>query len=450
MLSPLSLHASHASSALLASGPLDVIGGIPGLIAALPTLTAEQGIGALDIITPVLAQAGTDDETLNRLAGSRSKLRMRVNAEESPQLEKSTIDRLQDCTEQLVALDTPDYESAASNLLALIQGTRQADIGASWATDPELWRVLPKSLRDDLRQHASFFAMPSLLSHSQLYHARFINERFNNWVAGVAAVSILFDETFKPEPGEREEIIEETRAAVIKSTQILDMLVLASREKPDFVSTYLDYVISSGTSPGTRLNASRTPEELIQKTRDSFSNITKWLRLWNRTIGEGNPLYVSDSVLAQYEALFAPAIARLEAMAAELAFNPADHVVLIADDEDDLLETARRILSRQKYGTVLTAHNGKEALDILKEHPEITALVTDTQMPVMDALELIRQLRVFRPTLSVLQLSAYPDFSDSFPDDPHWAFLQKPFDSNILPPALRNIILASAAIMVGE
>ena len=64
--------------------------------------------------------------------------------------------------------------------------------------------------------------------------------------------------------------------------------------------------------------------------------------------------------------------------------------ILIADDNEEILEFLIDDLDN-KY-TVFTAHNGKEAIDIL--HAEnIQLVITDIMMPVMDGLELCKNIK---------------------------------------------------------
>jgi DNA-binding response OmpR family regulator len=66
-------------------------------------------------------------------------------------------------------------------------------------------------------------------------------------------------------------------------------------------------------------------------------------------------------------------------------------VVLVADDEDDVLELIVFRLERSGY-TVVKAHDGAEALDLARSsHPDLAVL--DVMMPKMDGFELTQRLR---------------------------------------------------------
>lgn len=65
--------------------------------------------------------------------------------------------------------------------------------------------------------------------------------------------------------------------------------------------------------------------------------------------------------------------------------------ILIADDDQDILDMLQYILEKEGYD-VRVAPNGQEALAIAKEfHPRLVIL--DIMMPVLDGIETCRQLR---------------------------------------------------------
>ncbi len=60
--------------------------------------------------------------------------------------------------------------------------------------------------------------------------------------------------------------------------------------------------------------------------------------------------------------------------------------------------------------TVIDAANGKEALDsYLKNAAEISLVLTDMGMPVMDGYQLFRELKTLRPDLPIIISSGFGD-----------------------------------------
>ena len=64
--------------------------------------------------------------------------------------------------------------------------------------------------------------------------------------------------------------------------------------------------------------------------------------------------------------------------------------ILIADDDEHLVEIMRDILDINGYN-VITAANGEEAMEMIKnEHPDL--LILDLMMPEMDGASVIQEL----------------------------------------------------------
>jgi len=86
--------------------------------------------------------------------------------------------------------------------------------------------------------------------------------------------------------------------------------------------------------------------------------------------------------------------------------------VLIVDDEPDaglLFEQAFDEESRAGALQLFFASSGKEALQLLEEHPDTAVVVTDIRMPGMSGLELLEKIQSQSPLLRVVIMSAYSD-----------------------------------------
>ncbi|QSZ40637.1 EAL domain-containing protein [Sulfurimonas aquatica] len=84
--------------------------------------------------------------------------------------------------------------------------------------------------------------------------------------------------------------------------------------------------------------------------------------------------------------------------------------ILIVDDSQTYIMHLRELLKRHQF-TVVEAQHGKEALIELEKNPDIKMVLTDYEMPVMDGLKLIKQIRRkhTRYNLPIMVLSAHGD-----------------------------------------
>ena len=69
------------------------------------------------------------------------------------------------------------------------------------------------------------------------------------------------------------------------------------------------------------------------------------------------------------------------------------HHILIVDDVPVNVKVIQSMLRRLNITDVLSAENGAEALDVLRNNPDVDIVLTDMWMPVMNGEELIREIR---------------------------------------------------------
>ena len=108
--------------------------------------------------------------------------------------------------------------------------------------------------------------------------------------------------------------------------------------------------------------------------------------------------------------------------------------VLIVDDEVSFLLSLKDGLSAHRETfEVLTAENGKQAVEILNNNP-IDLLVTDLKLPEMDGFELLAWSSRHQPQLPVIVMSAFgtPDIEARLAGMDTLAFLDKPLDLETL------------------
>lgn len=83
--------------------------------------------------------------------------------------------------------------------------------------------------------------------------------------------------------------------------------------------------------------------------------------------------------------------------------------ILVVEDEDLVLDVARRILTRHGY-RVLAARGGSEALELIHEHRgRIDLLLTDVVMPGLTGKQVAERVSELRPNIRVLYMSGYPE-----------------------------------------
>src|SRR5215510_4184861 len=81
--------------------------------------------------------------------------------------------------------------------------------------------------------------------------------------------------------------------------------------------------------------------------------------------------------------------------------------ILVVDDETDVAELFRQHFRREaRQGTYVLhfAYSGEEALDKLAAgiEPQLIVILSDINMPVMDGLELLHEIKTRRPDLPVM------------------------------------------------
>jgi two-component system cell cycle sensor histidine kinase/response regulator CckA len=116
--------------------------------------------------------------------------------------------------------------------------------------------------------------------------------------------------------------------------------------------------------------------------------------------------------------------------------------VLLVEDENSVRLMAERVLRRQGYH-VLTATDGANALDVLRDHEGVVdVVVTDVVMPVMSGRELANILADRYPNLPILFMSGYT--GDEINEEGIKAagaeFLAKPFAPSELAQLVRTML----------
>jgi CheY-like chemotaxis protein len=81
--------------------------------------------------------------------------------------------------------------------------------------------------------------------------------------------------------------------------------------------------------------------------------------------------------------------------------------VLLVDDEKDFLEIMKlRISSWDSVIHVITAENGKQAFNIIKEK-DLDLIILDYMMPGWDGIKTLKKIRKINKDISVIMFTAY-------------------------------------------
>lgn len=103
--------------------------------------------------------------------------------------------------------------------------------------------------------------------------------------------------------------------------------------------------------------------------------------------------------------------------------------LLFVEDEEDLLSIISDALTKLEANFV-TANNGLEALEVLKNNPDIDAIITDINMPVMNGLDMIKNILDQGINIPIIVMSAHTEaeYISKASEYGVSEYLLKPFD----------------------
>ena len=118
--------------------------------------------------------------------------------------------------------------------------------------------------------------------------------------------------------------------------------------------------------------------------------------------------------------------------------------ILVIDDEPDVMELFRQRFRRETRNGDYVLHfaeSGEAALRQLRNgvRPELILILSDINMPGMDGLQLLHEIKRSWPFLSVMMVSAYGDDERRLQAAEYGAvdFLNKPVDFDYLKQRIR-------------
>ena len=84
--------------------------------------------------------------------------------------------------------------------------------------------------------------------------------------------------------------------------------------------------------------------------------------------------------------------------------------VLIVDDHALIREALHAVLKQLKRDAVIfEASNGRQAMHIVEEHPDISLILLDINLPDRDGFSVLAELRERHPIIAIIMLSAADD-----------------------------------------
>ena len=121
--------------------------------------------------------------------------------------------------------------------------------------------------------------------------------------------------------------------------------------------------------------------------------------------------------------------------ALEVDLSPRDEqfAILFVDDEDNVLNSLRRIFMDENY-TILTANSGARALEIM-EGRQVHLVVSDHRMPGMTGAELLKSIREKYPDTIRIMLTGHADVNSimgAVKDGAVYKFITKPWNDEDL------------------
>lgn len=86
-------------------------------------------------------------------------------------------------------------------------------------------------------------------------------------------------------------------------------------------------------------------------------------------------------------------------------------IVLVAEDDVESYKYLEILLERVGL-KVLRATTGTDAIDIFRKNPELSLILMDIKMPVMDGITATKEIRKFNRTIPIIAQTAYAFKSD--------------------------------------
>ncbi len=106
--------------------------------------------------------------------------------------------------------------------------------------------------------------------------------------------------------------------------------------------------------------------------------------------------------------------------------------VLLVDDEETVRGVGKEMLHELGF-TSITANDGREAIDLFKQTPDISFVILDLTMPHMDGEQCFRELKQLKPDVKVIMSSGFSEYevTQKFAGKGLVGFIQKPYKLSV-------------------
>ena len=114
--------------------------------------------------------------------------------------------------------------------------------------------------------------------------------------------------------------------------------------------------------------------------------------------------------------------------------------VLVVDDTPMILHVFKRILREERYA-VLTANNGKEALELVRQK-SVELVILDLKLPDMSGIEILRRIKRLRDNVEVIVITGYGTMKTvrAAMRLGAYDYITKPFDDNYIKALVENAL----------
>jgi CheY-like chemotaxis protein len=115
--------------------------------------------------------------------------------------------------------------------------------------------------------------------------------------------------------------------------------------------------------------------------------------------------------------------------------------VLLVDDEETVRGMGVEMLKELGF-TAITATDGREAVEMFRNTPEIAFVILDLTMPHMDGEQCFRELRLLKPDVKVIMSSGYneQEVTQKFIGKGLAGFIQKPYRLSSLRDTIQSVL----------